>query len=49
MALLNQYCPELRPQNEAYIHDFKDMFHPLAQAHAKKRLKCYQQLGCAIA
>lgn len=35
-------------KNEAYIHDFKDMFHPLAQAHAKKRLKCYQQLGCAI-
>ena len=35
-------------KNEAYIHDFKDTFHPLAQAHAKKRLKCYQQLGCAI-
>lgn len=36
-------------KNEAYIHDFRDVFHPLAQAHAKKRLKCYQQLGCAIA
>ncbi len=36
-------------KTEAYIHDFKDMFHPLAQAHAKKRLKCYQQLGCSIA
>lgn len=35
-------------KDEAYIHDFRDMFHPLAQAHAKKRLKCYQQLGCAI-
>lgn len=35
-------------KNEAYIHDFKDMFHPLAQAHAKKRIKCYQQLGCSI-
>jgi len=35
-------------KNEAFIHDFKDVFHPLAQAHAKKRLKCYQQLGCAI-
>ena len=35
-------------KNEAYIHDFKDMFHPLAQAHAKKRIKCYEQLGCAI-
>lgn len=36
-------------KTEAYIHDFKDMFHPLAQAHAKKRIKCYQQLGCSIA
>jgi superfamily II DNA or RNA helicase len=32
----------------AFIHDFKDNFHPLAQAHAKKRIKCYQELGCSI-
>jgi superfamily II DNA or RNA helicase len=35
-------------KDQAYIHDFKDTFHPLAQAHAKKRIKCYQQLGCSI-
>jgi len=35
-------------KDEAFIHDFKDNFHPLAQAHAKKRIKCYQQLGCSI-
>ena len=35
-------------KNEAFIHDFKDTFHPLAQAHAKKRIKCYKDLGCAI-
>ena len=35
-------------KNEAFIHDFKDVFHPLAQAHAKKRIKCYKDLGCAI-
>jgi len=35
-------------KDEAFIHDFKDNFHPLAHAHAKKRIKCYQQLGCSI-
>jgi superfamily II DNA or RNA helicase len=35
-------------KNEAFIHDFKDQFHPLAQAHAAKRIKCYKQLGCSI-
>lgn len=35
-------------KSEAFIHDFKDNFHPLAQAHAKKRIKCYKDLGCAI-
>jgi superfamily II DNA or RNA helicase len=32
----------------AFIHDFKDTFHPLAEAHAKKRIKCYKELGCSI-
>jgi superfamily II DNA or RNA helicase len=35
-------------KNEAFIHDFKDTFHPLAQAHANKRIKCYKELGCSI-
>ena len=35
-------------KDEAFIHDFNDNFHPLAHAHAKKRIKCYQQLGCSI-
>lgn len=32
----------------AMIHDFEDNFHPLAQAHAKKRIKCYKELGCSF-
>ena len=35
-------------KDQAFIHDFKDTFHPLAQAHANKRIKCYKELGCAI-
>jgi superfamily II DNA or RNA helicase len=35
-------------KDTALIHDFKDTFHPLAQAHSKKRVKCYKELGCAI-
>jgi superfamily II DNA or RNA helicase len=35
-------------KDEAYIHDFKDTFHPLGQAHSKKRVKCYKELGCSI-
>lgn len=35
-------------KDQAFIHDFKDSFHPLAQAHAAKRIKCYKELGCAI-
>lgn len=35
-------------KDTAIIHDFKDAFHPLAQAHSKKRVKCYKELGCAI-
>jgi superfamily II DNA or RNA helicase len=35
-------------KDRAYIHDFKDNFHPLAQAHANKRIKCYKELGCSI-
>ena len=33
-------------KEHAIIHDFADTFHPLAQAHAKKRIKCYKDLGC---
>lgn len=35
-------------KDTALIHDFKDTFHPLAQAHSKKRVKCYKELGCTI-
>ena len=35
-------------KDTAIIHDFKDTFHPLAQAHSKKRIKCYRELGCSI-
>jgi superfamily II DNA or RNA helicase len=35
-------------KDQAFIHDFKDNFHPLAQAHANKRIKCYKELGCSI-
>jgi len=35
-------------KDTAIIHDFKDTFHPLAQAHSKKRVKCYKELGCSI-
>jgi len=35
-------------KDTAFIHDFKDTFHPLGQAHSKKRVKCYKELGCAI-
>ena len=35
-------------KDTAIIHDFKDTFHPLAQAHSKKRVKCYRELGCSI-
>ena len=35
-------------KDTAFIHDFKDTFHPLAQAHSKKRVKCYKELGCSI-
>jgi superfamily II DNA or RNA helicase len=35
-------------KDTAFIHDFKDTFHPLAQAHSKKRVKCYKELGCTI-
>jgi superfamily II DNA or RNA helicase len=36
-------------KEHAMIYDFKDLFHPLAQAHAKKRIKCYKDLGCHFA
>jgi superfamily II DNA or RNA helicase len=35
-------------KDTAIIHDFKDTFHPLGQAHSKKRIKCYKELGCTI-
>ena len=35
-------------KDTAIICDFKDAFHPLAEAHAKKRIKCYKELGCSI-
>jgi len=35
-------------KDTAFIHDFKDTFHPLGQAHSKKRIKCYKELGCSI-
>ena len=35
-------------KDTAIICDFKDSFHPLAEAHAKKRIKCYKELGCSI-
>jgi len=35
-------------KDTAIICDFKDTFHPLAEAHAKKRIKCYKELGCSI-
>jgi superfamily II DNA or RNA helicase len=35
-------------KDHAIIHDFRDTFHPLAEAHAKKRIKCYKELGCHI-
>lgn len=35
-------------KDTAFIYDFKDTFHPLAQAHSKKRVKCYRELGCSI-
>lgn len=35
-------------KDKAFIYDFTDSFHPLAQAHAKKRIKCYKELGCHI-
>jgi superfamily II DNA or RNA helicase len=35
-------------KDTAFIHDFKDTFHPLAQAHSKKRVRCYKELGCTI-
>ena len=35
-------------KDQAFIHDFKDTFHPLGQAHSKKRVKCYKELGCSI-
>ena len=35
-------------KDTALICDFKDTFHPLAEAHAKKRIKCYKELGCSI-
>jgi hypothetical protein len=31
------------------IYDFMDNFHPMAIAHSKKRIKCYQELGCHFA
>jgi superfamily II DNA or RNA helicase len=36
-------------KDHAIIHDFRDTFHPLAEAHAKKRIKCYKELGCHFA
>ena len=33
----------------AMIYDFMDNFHPMAIAHAKKRIKCYKELGCHFA
>jgi superfamily II DNA or RNA helicase len=35
-------------KDTALICDFKDTFHPLAESHAKKRIKCYKELGCSI-
>jgi superfamily II DNA or RNA helicase len=33
-------------KSTATIVDFMDRFHPIAESHAKKRIKCYKQLGC---
>ena len=33
-------------KSTAVIVDFMDRFHPIAEFHAKKRIKCYKQLGC---
>lgn len=33
-------------KSTATIVDFMDRFHPIAEFHAKKRIKCYKQLGC---
>jgi superfamily II DNA or RNA helicase len=36
-------------KTDARIYDFLDNFHPMAIAHAKKRIKCYKELGCHFA
>jgi superfamily II DNA or RNA helicase len=33
-------------KNCATIVDFSDKFHPIGLYHAKKRMKCYRELGC---
>lgn len=35
-------------KNCATIVDFKDAFHPIGAFHAKKRMKCYRELGCVF-
>ena len=35
-------------KNVATIVDFSDLFHPIGAFHAKKRMKCYRELGCVF-
>lgn len=35
-------------KNCATIVDFYDRFHPIGAFHAKKRMKCYRELGCVF-
>ena len=35
-------------KNCATIVDFSDKFHPIGAFHAKKRMKCYRELGCVF-
>jgi len=35
-------------KNCATIMDFHDKFHPIGAFHARKRMKCYRELGCVF-
>ena len=35
-------------KNCATIVDFSDKFHPIGAFHAKKRMRCYRELGCVF-
>ena len=35
-------------KNVATIVDFSDKFHPIGAFHARKRMKCYKELGCVF-